>query len=558
MKKKIYNKMLVAAALTGALAIGACTDEWDDHYKEEVQGEGTLWQALGADSELSNFKAVLDATGFETTLSSSQMFTIFAPVNSSFSAEQRDSVINLYKTQKAAGVKDKRNLAIVEFVKNHIALYNYSVANATSDSIVMMNGKYMVLKGESFAGRQFIKKNIATHNGVLFSLQNVADFLPNIYEYLARDPELDSVYDFFKNYEVDYFLASQSVPGEIKDGITHYLDSVTTLYNDMFYNLNAVIDSEDSAYWMLAPTNKVWKEQMEKIEKYFVYRNNYSLRDSLSYLMPRMHLLGGSFFNLTDNSARALQDSAMSTNAAPGQYRKECWGVDRKYYQFDKPYDEGGIFSNTVDVTCSNGVVKKADEWLVPANNTYMREIVVEAERYTASLDSVDSESTQRITSYIKVEESNPFYNQVSNHQFVAIEPTGTINTSSVWNVTNVLSNLDYDVYFVSVPAMAGDTLVAASQRVPSRFDATIYYNDLNGKEINFTKVKKLETDPTKVDTIYIGTYQFPTCTWVLPKAEVKVKIESNVTNKEVREGTHTKTLRMDCILFIPSEKKED
>ncbi len=545
--------MSIALALSGALAMGSCTDQWDDHYQETQQGEGSLWQAIAANSDLSNFKAVLDATGYEKILSSSQVFTIFAPINSTFTTEMRDSVINLYKEQKTAGVKDKRNQAIVEFVQNHIALYNYSVASTTSDSIVMMNGKYIQLKGDSFAGQKFVTSNVATNNGVLFSLDNTAAYSLNIYEYLGRDEELDSVYQFLKNYEVDYFLPNQSVPGEIIDGVTHYLDSVTTLYNDIFYSYDAMIDSEDSTYWMLAPTNETWREQLEQNEKYFVYRKNFSLRDSLSYLLPRAEIIAGSFFNMSENTERALKDSAMSTLAAPGSLREAYWGnKNLKYFQFDKPYEPGGIFCNTEDIKCSNGIVKKALEWNVDRRQTFVRNIVMEGERYSLSLDSVDSKSTARINDYVTVENGNEYHDKISGNRFVTIEPTGTINTSSVWNVTQVLSNMKYKVYFVAVPAEAGNANASESQMLPSRFDATIYYTDADGKEKYFEKVKKLEVAAHKIDSVLIGEYTFPTCTWAMPKPEVKVKIESNVSNKEVRDGLYTKTLRMDCILFVP------
>lgn len=555
MRNHIYNKMAVALALAGALAMGACTDTWDDHYKEVTIGEGNLWQAISADNELSNFKAVLDATGYEKTLSSSQMFTIFAPVNNAFSTTQRDSVIALYQAEKAKGVKEKRNKAIVEFVQNHIALYNYSVAASTSDSIVMMNGKYMPLKGTSFAGNQFIKENVATSNGILFSLSDAASYLPNVYEYLGKDADLDSLYSFFKNYEVDYFLPSQSVPGEIIDGVTHYLDSVTMLDNDMFYNVG-FLDSEDSTYWMLAPTNEVWRNQLEENINYFQYSEKTPKRDSLAYLLPRAEIILGTVFSRNLNTDRALQDSAMSTNAVSGLLREYYWGSSKKkYYQYDNPYGEGGVFTGNVDVPCSNGIVMKASEWKIDRRQTFMREIVMEGEK-SASLDSVNA-NTQRITTYTNVtekinEEPNPYYNQVSGNKYVAIEPAGSLSTQSVWNVSNVLSNLKYDVYIVVVPAAAGVANPSESQMLPTKMKVTLAYPDQTGKEKKTKQMGPFTTDPTRIDSLFIGTYEFPACTWGLSKPEVKVIIDGSVTNKEARENKFTKTILLDCIVFNP------
>lgn len=547
--------MCVDLALAGALAMGACTDTWDEHYSEATAGKGNLWQAISADSELSNFKAVLDATGYEKALSGSQMFTIFAPTNSTFTTAQRDSIIALYQAEKNAGVKEKRNKAIVEFVQNHIALYNYSVAASTSDSIVMMNGKYMPLKGTSFAGQQFIKTNVATGNGILFSLANVADYLPNVYEYLSKDSDLDSLYNFFKKYEVDYFLASQSVPGEIIDGVTHYLDSVTSLYNEMFYEVG-FLDREDSTYWMLAPTNEVWRTQLEKNITYFQYSEKAPKRDSLLYLLPRAEIILGTVFSRNLNTDRALQDSAMSTNAVSGQYRERAWGSSKKkYYQYDKPYGEGGIFTGNVDIPCSNGIVMKASDWKIDRSQTFMREIVMEGEK-SASLDSVNA-NTQRISTYTNIpeklgDEPNPYYNAVSGNKYVTIEAAGSLNTQSVWNVVNVLSNLSYDVYVVVVPAASSTANPTALQQCPSQFKVTLAYPDETGKEKKTKQSAEFTTDPTKVDSVFVGTFQFPACTWGLSKPEVKVIIDSSVTNKEEREVRYCRTILLDCIVFKP------
>ena len=73
----IYSKVLGLAV--AVMAFGACTDTWNDHYEstgsgegEAVLHEGTLWQAIKADPELSNFAQVIAGCGFDKTLNSSQ------------------------------------------------------------------------------------------------------------------------------------------------------------------------------------------------------------------------------------------------------------------------------------------------------------------------------------------------------------------------------------------------------------------------------------------------------------------------------------------------------
>ena len=62
-KKLLYNKVLGLAV--AALTFVACTDTWDDHYESLGGGangmhEGTLWQAISNNQNLSNFAKVLE------------------------------------------------------------------------------------------------------------------------------------------------------------------------------------------------------------------------------------------------------------------------------------------------------------------------------------------------------------------------------------------------------------------------------------------------------------------------------------------------------------------
>ena len=95
-----YNKIIIAAAMMLVGATYSCTDEWDEHYESKTLGSGSLWQAISSDEQLSNFKAVLEATGYDAALAGSQVFTVFAPTNEYFSEAERDAIIQQYNEQK--------------------------------------------------------------------------------------------------------------------------------------------------------------------------------------------------------------------------------------------------------------------------------------------------------------------------------------------------------------------------------------------------------------------------------------------------------------------------
>ena len=258
-----FKTILLSIALVAG-AVTSCTDTWDDHYTVATHGEGTLWQQIGNDASLSNFKAVLEATGYDKMLNSSQVFTVFAPTNDQLTVDDVKNYIAQYNAEKAKGIKDEKNTVIKEFINNHISLYNYSVSNEMPDAAInMMNGKRIAFTHDSFAGRQFLSKNNLSSNGILFKIGEKADYVPSVYEQLSKDADLDSVWTYLSEYSLEEFMPGLSVPGEIIDGKTHYLDSVTVTTNEILEEwLDGQIDNEDSTYWMVVPTNKVWRDKI--------------------------------------------------------------------------------------------------------------------------------------------------------------------------------------------------------------------------------------------------------------------------------------------------------
>ena len=106
-KKLLYNKVLGLAV--AALTFVACTDTWDDHYESLGNGansvhQGSLWQAISSNPNLSNFASVLEACNYKPILDGSQVFTVFAPTNDQFTQAQAEAWINDYQQQVAANV----------------------------------------------------------------------------------------------------------------------------------------------------------------------------------------------------------------------------------------------------------------------------------------------------------------------------------------------------------------------------------------------------------------------------------------------------------------------
>ena len=573
--------------LTSHLFMTSCSDTWDDHNNRAAEGveEGTLWQAIQQNPELSNFSSVVEACGYDKSLASAQVFTVFAPTNSCFSKEEADKLIAAYNTEKGK-VDDRDNSTIKEFLQNHIALYNYSVSQSSNDTIMMMNGKNILLTSSKIGNSPLTSSNKLYDNGVLFTVGSQIDYFPNVFEYMRRDAELDSLYSFFYNerFYRKEFQASKSVEGGIVDGRTIYLDSVFRQQNDLFDSqfLNARLNNEDSTYWMLMPTNEAWRKLVDEYQNYFNYDNTVDKRDSVFYTNTRMAIMKGTAFSRTINTDAMLQDSAMSTNAVLFYtLRKYTWGADDlHYYQYYNPLS--GIFTGNTNMACSNGIAMKVQDWKIDKRETFFQTKIIEAEgqgsirEVSKVVDKVTTnDDGSKDTTWIEtivprnryVESGNIYYNKVSNNGFVEFEPTRTtVNHSVTFNIKDVLSNIGYDIYVVTAPALANDSNATDIQRLPTRLKFTLYHHTQDGKTVKTGNTEGVPlvdntavvNQPDEVDYIKVAeNFKFPVASYGLEEDEpqVSLKVESYVTSTQQRNNTYTRTMRIDCIILKPHEE---
>ena len=564
--RKIYKRL--AVVLTAALALAGCSDDWDDHYNAPTGASGNLWEAIESNPNLSNFATVIKGVGYDKALSSSQMFTVFAPTNDNFSADRAEELVSEYKAEKTRGIRDNDNTIIKEFVQNHVALYNYSVSPSSSDSIVMLNGKYKVLTASTFGGQAVQQANQIYGNGVLYTLAEPASFVPNIFEDLSKVEGLDSIGSFLNSYNVYQFDAASSVPGDIVNGKTVYLDSVMTLTNRILSRYIGLINSEDSTYWMLAPTNAVWNKLVPQYEKYFQYHNGvYSteprLRDSLTWANARMALVQGMVFSRTKNVEEHFRDSAVSVNGYTDLREREyAYGDSRlRYYIYDKPFDAGGIFDGATQYACSNGVLLKTSTWNAKPTQTFMKDIYVEGEN-SANVDSVDERYTVYPVTRTTVDNKSEFYNAIHGHRYGSITPSGTTGQPMVYyRLPNVLSNVPYDIYVVTAPALAGDSLATDLQRRPTRFRVRLAQAGKDGKfPSNSSQWKTLqsalETTKDKVDTFLVAKgFKFTYCGYG-QEPSAQIIFDTRVSTSQERKGQYNRYLNIDYILLKPHEEE--
>ncbi len=581
MKVTIKNIKVLGLAVTAALAFGACSDDWDEHYDvQQIGNGGTLWEAISGDADLSNFAMVLDSCGYVNSLNSSQVFTVFAPTNNGFSEQEAYEWITAYKKDKAAGVKDEENKTLKELIRNHITLYNHSVSSVSNDTLDMLNGKRLPFSTSAFSGQAFVTggKNQRYSNGILFKLDGTAKFFHNIFEYLAADPDLDSVATFLYRYNNYRFMPEMSVEGGIENGLTWYLDSVEVLENDMLEQYLGLINDEDSIYRMVVPTNSEWERLVTEFEPYFNYPDNVEKRDSLVYTNARLAVLRGTVFSQTINPN--WQDSAVSTNAIPYYMRKYTYGsADVDYYLYRNPYTAGGAFDGTEEIDCSNGKLLKAAQWNIDKTQTFCQTILAEAEENMGTYDK----SGAMVPSRLVVSSDDLLYEEISNQAgLYLVQKTGGATPYVEIELPNVLANMGYDIQMVLVPPVyiEEDTVawrldgVVDTVALPNVISVFFSYPNQDGTMNNNNAIDENDIldlgeswdkgeffyteNPGKVDTIMVAeNFQFPTCSYGLGSTgKVSLKIRNDFMSF-VDEGFATKHLLIDCIILKPHEEEE-
>ncbi len=523
----------------------SCQDEWDEHYGQTnpMASQESLWQALKGRAELSNFVRLVENVGYEYYFDGDRMFTLFVPTNDCLTEADVDSLTEVYNAQKGNRIKNNDNTVIKQVLQNHMAMYNYAaIASGDSVQMMMLNGKYSYLADGGVNGVKYLSSNMLYRNGVLFTVGSRLPYFANVSEYFTMDDELDSIAFFFSRYNVYEFDASRSVPGEIVDGKTVYLDSVMNLKNVMFDELG-YINREDSAYWMVVPTDRQWRKLYEEYKTYFNYDNRTAKRDSVENVMTHKAIVQGTVFNM--NVQPSVNDSVISTNYNKANYR---------YYKCLRPFDEGGVFSGARSVECSNGKVFISDNWAIDKRTTFFQEVKIEAENAYYQ-DSI-AKCKEPVSTYT-VPSGNPLYGQVSGNAYVQVEPRNTAVTPLIrFTIPNLLSNIGYDIYAVFAPAIASDTL--ATDTLPLKVKFSLKYNDQDGRQVNDIKMENpeggtyvYETTPNVVDTILVARdYKIPTCSYGLSEPQVRLTVESD-------RGTaskYTRILRLDCIVFKPHE----
>jgi len=536
---KIFHAGLTTVLML--LGLTACSDAWNAHYdpSANLNSEKSLWGELETQGNLSNFREILQATHvtsynnastvtYAELLNSDQTFTVWAPNNGSFN---KDSLLNLCQTEAGQRAVEK------SFVRNHIARYLFSISSTTDKEIMLLNRKSKSLKGFVFGNIGISTPNLLTNNGVLHVLNGDFPYIPNIYEAICANTEFDKFSSFLKAFQKDSLDEFSSVASGIVDGRTVYVDSVMIDRNTLLSEIGH-INHEDSAYWVIAPTNQAWDDAYAKVFPYFKYAF-IANADSLQNYWTKHSLIDDLVFNT--HLQKAPNDSLLSTKYS---------AKEPTHHVFHKPFETGGILADVKGTTsCSNGTIYKVDKWPFSIQQSFFQPLKSEAELEPNILNYSLSTLNLRTAPG----------KGLSNNGYLDVVPSAaSSNPIITFQVKNTLSG-KYDVCVVFAPKTVNSTPVTHTDSVevfkPCKVRAFLYYVNEKGvaQTLNCANGATFSNNPYKLDTVCVASaFKFPTCNLNQDEVTVSIKLQSLVLSREL--VTNTRELYIDCVYLKPRE----
>ncbi len=577
--------MILAATTLTAVS---CSD-FDDYNKAEadatVTANQTLWETISQNPQLSDFASLVQKSGFNNELSQTQYYTVWAPLNGTFDASSFQSLSN--------------NALMRQFVKNHIAAYSHQASGEMASRVMMLNEKSYNFIGSStyqFDGVDVKQANIPSNNGLIHTLNGVAAFYPNLYEFttdstLNKSYNVDSLRKFFLRYETSYLDKEKSVVGPIVNGMQTYVDSVMVTENSLWTTLNVKMNNEDSTYTFLMPTNKAWISTYNRIKSNFNYiPTTYAqaFNDAKIASEPLKIDVDAAYWK--DSIANRYLTRYLAYSNTNGYNRwlidePTAVGVDTMYTTTRvKLSDPNLILDQTVHtVPMSNGVARVVDSLAIKSWETYSPEF-----DFGAFYSSYQARITSGNATTMEVTNPDPTMVDLSKQygstfRYLWVEPSGGYAKPELDLYLPGVLSTTYEFYCVFVPQSV-DMNKKGVETQPNRVIFTLNYCDANGNLKDYTfldenqdmqafmkkynlkdnatnknTIRAFTNDTSKVDTLYLGEFTFPVCYHGLGEdycPNIKITSPFSAVTGNVRKD-FTRDLRIAAIILKPKELVE-
>ena len=547
---------MAAAALLAATSCSDFSDYNDTPVSDVQQAERTLWENISQNDQLSDFATLVKKAGFDDELSQPHYYTVWAPLNGTYDASSlmsADSATVLY-----------------QFVKSHIAEYNHSISGQVDERIHALNRKSFAFEGDgqyTYAGQTLRQLNLPNSNGIMHLLDGAARFYPNLYEYLFSCEGIDSVATFFKRYETSVLDTKNSVLGPTINGKQTYIDSVMITSNSLLNRIKAKLDKEDSTYTMLVPTNEAWQAHYDKISKCYNYINttvaqNIDEATSTSNAPTASVTVDAAYTKDSLTRLHLVSDLVYNNN---NYYNN--WLIDDTVEPYDTLYSTTyGYMTNPQEImsrvidreTMSNGTFCLVDSLAFRPWESWcysLGQSPLNSRTWTGSNTIVYIDNT--LFDAIKYVPKNPAQKQLG---YLWVTPLSNYGKPQLdVKLRNVLSTT-YNIYIVLAPGQdVGEDADGNKFLKPNMLDFTLSYCDAKGKLATQKLNQKVVNDPTRVDTLAVGTFTFPVAYAGLGDnvyPNLKITTDFGVFDK-AKMAAYTRDFSIISILMRPVELEE-
>ncbi|MDY5773460.1 MAG: hypothetical protein SPK32_08530 [Bacteroidaceae bacterium] len=574
--KKISIKWF-KSGLIGLLAIFGMASCSDDHFDlNTTNATGTLWENLVASGQADDFTKILEKTivnkksygipatiTYKELLNSPRVFTVWAPKDGTYDAQKWLDLL----------AEGKNEVVEKQFVRNHIANYNYSGAYAKVEKIMLYNSKYAeynvpenTFKGVSISSDPKFK-NIPSTNGTLHILENIAPYAPSLREVIETETSTSDMYEYILDKDTLMFIEWLSTEGSTVNGKIQYVDSYFVESNKI---LPSIAMNEDSISAAIIPSNTAWQEAIAKIEPFFNLKNKYtyfdedlnkfvtdSVRaDSLKELYAKRVIFNNMFYSLREQPGFNYEDATVSS--VKNFFETADSLVSTAYYLSSYEYHQHAPYCNTLTegktpLEASNGYAFITDHFNFHANKAWQYDIVIEAEHtYYLNqhycnylLSSSPSGIRHQVTDGNR---NDSVQGRVRSNAYQEFAPSSSASKPVVsFNIPNVLSGT-YDIYGVFVP----ENMTDPSNMSPkaNKFTATLMYDfDAKGKASEIKSEETFVTNTSKVDTILLfKDFKFPYSYYGVSKSAPVLSLQTVLSVADRK--TITPTLYIDCFIL--------
>ena len=168
---------------------------------------------------------------------------------------------------------------------------------------------------------------------------------------------------------------------------------------------------------------------------------------------------------------------------------------------------------------------------------------MVKAEGENTALVTSTPTGCRRVETYTSAD-------SISNG-FVTINPTSALspNWRIEYDIHNVLSGT-YDICAVVLPY----SVTGGANTKPNKFSASVIYQNEAGATLRMDLNEDNISDPERVDTISLGTFKVPVCTYGQTESKLSVVLSCSLRGTEARN--YQGRMLLDCIYLKPSKEE--